>query len=124
MSVTDNGTEHSAPHLPQWLIAARERGRLAAIAEQERRFNRSIPVECPDCGKRHRRVWIPRQVGSDKKARCPECAYQRHLQRKQAKQAERHCDHCGERFMPKRRDARFCCAKCRVYANRSRRADQ
>lgn len=39
---------------------------------------------------------------------------------RQAARVERPCDHCNEPFTPKRTDAKFCCAKCRVYAKRKR----
>lgn len=35
-----------------------------------------------------------------------------------ANRPPRDCEYCGDEFQPKRNDARFCCAKCRVYANR------
>jgi hypothetical protein len=35
---------------------------------------------------------------------------------------KRKCEHCGTEFKPKRTTARFCCAKCRVYASRAKAA--
>lgn len=32
------------------------------------------------------------------------------------------CQHCGEDFIPKRSDAKFCSSKCRVAAHRGARA--
>jgi hypothetical protein len=35
---------------------------------------------------------------------------------------KRACEHCGEKFRPQRTTARFCSAKCRVYAARAKAA--
>jgi hypothetical protein len=35
----------------------------------------------------------------------------------------RKCQHCGSEFTPQRRSAKFCSAKCRVYANRKQKRE-
>ncbi len=80
-------------------------------------WDRSQKVVCPDCGKTHR------AVRTNPPPRCEKCAYAARLARKRAAPpSETICQHCGESFTPKRSDAVYCSAKCRVYAHRKKEA--
>jgi hypothetical protein len=45
--------------------------------------------------------------------------YMRQRRRSDEPWPKRRCDHCRKWFEPQRSTARFCSAKCRVYANRA-----
>lgn len=84
------------------------------------KISQGIPRPCVVCGKsivvglgiRHRRYHT---CGSYR------CEY---LARKPAVVHEiQPCDHCGEDFMPKRSDSRFCSVRCRVASHRAGKRD-
>jgi len=77
-------------------------------------------VRCCDC------CGTPYETPREAVKYCPKCgsggaqkvqAAKRKAER-QAALTPRPCQHCGNTFSPKRSDARYCSAKCRVYANR------
>jgi hypothetical protein len=47
---------------------------------------------------------------------CLECA----AAQKESASPAKVCEHCGNEFLPARRDARFCSGRCRVAAHRRR----
>ena len=92
-------------------------------------------VTCKECGRKELRGYLAEL--------CSECQRERTKQRKaEAQRARRRkrcgrferivvnesfavltpveftCGHCGATFIPKRKTARYCSAKCRVYACR------
>src|SRR6056297_2318624 len=125
------------PGIPEYVVQARVRGIMDQWELAWYRWNRSLKVVCPDCGRNHRRLWGTKEAIATAKLKnlvaslsgepethspelpCPECAYQRHLLRKRVKNvASRTCDHCSQDYKPTRRSSRFCSTKCRVASNR------
>jgi hypothetical protein len=76
-------------------------------------------------------AWVDRFASIDQRLRrrCTDCwvAFQRkrarddskaHRDRNRQPKPQQPCAHCGELFQPLRSTAKFCSAKCRVYASR------
>jgi len=89
--------------------------------------NYSIPHSCEGCG-RLVHYGVDRQLGVRRNGtlftvcsnRCQWTLANR--RRSRILQIERHCDRCGDPFVPTRSDARFCSDRCRVAAHRRKQS--
>jgi ribosomal protein S27AE len=70
---------------------------------------------CPNCRQaKHRKEFEPDRINAERHQWCLDCAAAAKAK------PERACEHCGTTFMATRKDARYCCGRCRTTAHRLR----